>query len=306
MAKKATTKPVDKTDVVPEDSTIALKKTVDDLTKANGELTEEMNEWKERYNELVNSPLPDCEPDPYLVVIPYKAAEAQGNELMLAIRGWMKYFKERFRIVVVGDVEGLEFPEVSGGCLEVGVLPHECKTDNPPLDVVEKLIAVIGEFPEAENLIVTNDDIYPVNDFDITEVKMLKKDGLLSDEKKCGEVYALNRGKTLKALQDKGLPVHDYGCHLPMFYDVEKLIKVIEEYDLTKEAMLFSSLYFNTVFPTFIPFRLNMESDNLKVIVGRQNANLKLLREYIPKKIFVNNSVTGWSPELEKVIGEYV
>ena len=305
MAKKATTKTVDKV-VDTVESVEELKKQVDNLTAANKQLEKMAEEWKEKYEELDASPVPDFEPDPYLVVIPYKASEAQGNELMLAIRGWMKHFKENFRIVVVGDVDGLELPEVSGGCLEIGVVPHECQTDNPPLDVVAKLLAVIGEFPEVENLIVTNDDIYPVNDFDIIEVMMLKADGLLTDEKKCGKLYKVNREKTLKALQASDASLYDYGSHLPMFYNVEELIKVIEAHNLTKEAMLISSLYFNTVYPSFVPFMLNMETDNLKVIVGRQNANLKLLREYIPRKVFVNNSVIGWSEEMEKVIEEFV
>ena len=55
-----------------------------------------------------------------------------------------------------------------------------------PLDVVAKLLAVIGEFPEVENLIVTNDDIYPVNDFGVIEVMMLKAAGFLTDKKRCG------------------------------------------------------------------------------------------------------------------------
>ena len=70
--------------------------------------------------------------------------------------------------------------------------------------------------------------------------------------------------------------------------------------------MLLSSLYFNTVFPGRIPMMLDMSRDHLKVIVGRKNANLRLLREYIPKKVFVNNTVSGWSEDLEKIISEFV
>ena len=291
-----------------------LLKQVEDLT---GELerckeecervTGEFMEWKQKYDELISSSMPNFEPDPYLVVIPYKASEAQGDELMLAIRGWMTHFKEKFSIVVVGDVDELEFPEVSGGCIEIGVIPHECKTDNPPLDVVAKLLTVVSEFPEREGLIVTNDDIYPVRDFDVSVVKLLKVDGLLTDAKRCGELYGINRGNTLKVLQKEGLPVFDYGCHLPVFYEVEKLISLIDKYDLSKNAMLIGSLYFNLYYSTHVPTRLDFDRDNLKVIVGRKNADWKLLRSFIRDgKIFVNNSVEGWSEEMEKVISEHV
>lgn len=307
MAKKATPTKVVEEKKVENDSEIeGLKKQVDTLKGENEELTKAVEEWKEKYEELLSAPIPESVDDPYLVVIPYKAERAQGNELMLAVRGWMKHFKEQFRMVVVGDVDGLEFPELEGGCLEIGVLHHECKTDNPPLDIVAKLLAFVQEYPEAENFILTNDDIYPVNDFDITEVKLLKADGLLTSNKKCGELYALNRGKTLKMLQEKKLPVFDYGSHLPMFFEVEKLLSVIETYGLDKEAMLISSLYFNTVYPDRVPLLLDMGRDHLKVIVGRKNADLRLLREYIPRKVFVNNSELGWSEDLEKVISEFV
>ena len=308
MAKKATTtkeNPVEEKSIDMTPEMEELKKQVDGLKLENEELTKATKEWKEKYEELLAEE-PEFTPEPYLVVIPFKAGEAQGNELMLAIRGWMKHFKEQFRIVVVGDVEDLELPGLEGDCLEIMLIPHECKTDNPPLDIVSKLLSVVEECPEVENIILTNDDIYPVNDFDVTEVKMLKADGLLTSNKKCGELYALNRGKTLKMLQEKKLPVFDYGSHLPMFFEVEKLLDVIEKYDLRKEAMLLSSLYFNTVFPSRIPMMLDMSRDHLKVIVGRKNANLRLLREYIPKKVFVNNSVSGWSEELEKIISEFV
>ena len=298
MAKKATTtkeNPVEEKSIGITPEMEELKKQVENLKSVNAKLTESIKEWKDKYEELLAEE-PEFTPEPYLVVIPFKAGEAQGNELMLAMRGWMKHFKEQFRIVVVGDVGDLELPGLEGDCLEIMVIPHECKTENPPLDIVSKLLSVVEECPEVENIILTNDDIYPVNDFDVTEVKMLKADGLLTS----------NRGKTLKMLQEKKLPVFDYGTHLPMFFEVEKLLDVIEKYDLKKEAMLLSSLYFNTVFPGRIPMMLDMSRDHLKVIVGRKNANLRLLREYIPKKVFVNNSVSGWSEDLEKIISEFV
>lgn len=306
MAKKATVKSQENPEVVETNEVEDLKQLIAKLTSDNEVLTGENKELQERMHELENTPLVSFEADPYLLVIPYKSSEAQGNELMLAIRGWMRHFKERFRIVVVGDVQGLEFPEASGECVEIATISHECKTDNPPLDVVAKLMTVIGEFPELENMIVSNDDIYPVNDFDITEVKMLKVDGSLLSEKACGELYGLNRKNTLKALKERELPVFDYGTHLPVLYDVEKLLHVIEEYNLTREPLLLGSLYFNTLYPSRVPFKLDMETDNLKVIVGRPNANLKRLRELIPGKVFVNNSVSGWSEDMEKVIADFV
>ena len=242
----------------------------------------------------------------YLVVIPYKESEAQGNELELAIRSWGKYFKENFTLVVVGDHHG-EMAGISDDYAKRIIhLPHVCITDNPPLDIVAKLQLVIETFPEHAGLILTNDDIYPINDFDITEVKLLKSEGLLTDVKKVGEVYAANRAKTLKAIMDiKEASIYDYGSHTPVYLDAEKLLELIEKFNLTEEAYLLTSLYFNYFYPTRIPFKLDMDKDNLKVIVGRPNANLRLLADYfMPVKIWINNTTAGWSNELAELIAK--
>lgn len=236
---------------------------------------------------------------PYLVVIPYKAAEAQGDELGLVIAGWKKHFKENFKIVVVGD---------PATCLDSTILyvPHECTTDNPPLDIVSKMQSVIATFPEPEGLIWTNDDIYPVNDFTLAEVQFLKCNGLLTDENNTGSLYAYNRSRTIEALQKKGLPAYNYSCHLPVYYRVSELLNVIADYGCTTEAHLITSLYFNTVYPKHIPFKLNLLTDNLKCGVYRENPSIETIRQAFKSKIWINNSTAGWIPELQEMLEKHM
>ena len=88
MAKKATTtkeNPVEEKFIGITPEMEELKKQVENLKSVNEELTESIKEWKEKYEELLAEE-PGFTPEPYLVVIPFKAGEAQGNELMLAIR----------------------------------------------------------------------------------------------------------------------------------------------------------------------------------------------------------------------------
>lgn len=170
---------------------------------------EQFEEIRELHKMLADKDNPE-----YLVIIPYKASEAQGNEIHLAIHGWLKHFKESFRLIIIGDDPGDIDYTLPENVSEVTHLPHSCQTDNPPLDIIAKLQEVIIAYPEYPGIILTNDDIYPVNDFDITEVKLLKSDGLLIDRKSTGNLYTENRTKTLKLLQDKHLPIYDYGCHI--------------------------------------------------------------------------------------------
>lgn len=248
--------------------------------------------------------LADKDNPEYLVIIPYKASEAQGNEIHLAIHGWLKHFKERFRLIIIGDDPGDIDYTLPENVSEITHLPHSCQTDNPPLDIITKLQEVIIAYPEYPGIILTNDDIYPVNDFDITEVKLLKSDGLLTDRKSTGNLYTENRTKTLKLLQTKHLPVYDYGCHTPVYLETAKLLELIDKFNMTEESYLITSLYFNYFYPNRIPLKLDLQYDNLKAGVYRQNANLMMLKGISHRKIWISNSVAGWSQEFEQIMTE--
>lgn len=233
----------------------------------------------------------------YLVVIPYKKSEAQGNELLLAITGWLKHFKERFRLIIIGDHE-----EFLGEMEEIIHIPHDYSSDVAQLDIISKLMSVVSTYPEYEGLVLTNDDIYPVNDFDITEVKLLKTDGLLTDKKLTGVYYSEIRKRTLDLLLKTDKKLFDYDCHTPVFFETEKLMYLIDKFGLVTEPYLLSSLYFNYFFPTRVPLKLDIIQDNLKVGVYRKNADLQKLQVFIPLKIWVNNSTEGWTSEFQKIM----
>lgn len=279
-----------------------VEKKVSELEQSNEALLIENMELQTMVEDLQNAL---AHPDimPYLVVIPYKESAAQGRELFLSVLGWMKHFQEEHQIVIVGSVsDPAILPEPSGLCRDINILSFDGDTEDPQLNVTRKLLHVIETYPEQEGFILSNDDIYPVNDFDIVDVKQLKCDGLLSDDKKVGNGYAVKRNKTHVTLRERSFPVFDYACHLPVYFNSEKLLQVIDAFDCKNTGLLLSSLYFNTVFPSRIPLRLDMEHDNLKVTVARANANMARLKELIPTKIWVNNSPVGWSLELEKII----
>lgn len=261
---------------------------------------------QEQFEEIqeLHKMLADKDNPEYLVVIPYKASEAQGNEIHLAIYGWLKHFKERFRLIIIGDEPRDIDYTLPENVSEITHLPHTCQTDNPPLDIIAKLQEVIIAYPEYPGIILTNDDIYPVNDFDITEVKLLKSDGLLTDRKSTGNLYTENRTKTLKLLQTEHLQVYDYGCHTPVYLETAKLLELIEKFNMTEESYLITSLYFNYFYPNRIPLKLDLQYDNLKAGVYRQNANLMMLKDISHRKIWINNSVSGWNKEFEQIMLE--
>ena len=291
MAKKTRNEITEKDPVVTAKQT--CEEEIRELKEENKKLHEDLKiavELRDEYQEMLNEVV-----RPLLVVIPYRKKEAQGNELELAVKGWKKYFKEDFQIVIVGDNEEY-LPE------DVIHVHHECIIDNPPLDIVSKLREVMLRFPQAENIILTNDDIYPVNDFSLTEIQLLRVDGLLTDKKNTGKLYSENRLRTMNLLEKEGRSLYEYGTHTPVFLEVEKLLALFEKYSMDTEAYLITSLYFNTYFSARVPFVHHLENDNFKVGVCRPDANLRRLKELIPRKIWVYNSVAGWNEDFQRII----
>ena len=94
--------------------------------------------------------------------------------MILAIRGWMKHFKEKFRIVVVGDVEEVDLPEVSGECLEIVILPHECQTVSYTHPNDEKYTKILSGISPLQQLSYEGESLYdktPIGSTAIIPVK---------------------------------------------------------------------------------------------------------------------------------------
>ena len=245
--------------------------------------------------------------DTIYVVIPYFAAGAQGRELEYAVCGWRKHFKEKFHIVVVGDyhpivdtgddISFIECPRI-GDVAETEYRPH--------LDMVNKFCKFMEAYPDAEGFIYACDDMYAVNDFDITDVKVLKQHRAdIPSELSDGNAWKRDNARTKIALKKEGLPCRDFICHLPVYYEAEKLKAIYDKYDCYHTSYVVEQLYFNTYFGTRIPIQLNLEYDNLKCGVYRQNPRLWMIESAFNQKIWLQNSPEGWIPEFEEMLAKH-
>ena len=236
------------------------------------------------------------------VVIPYWAGGAQGNELELAVTGWRKHFIESYHIYIVGD----SHPIVSSGdditfikCPRV----KSCKEGNylPHIDHVNKFFKVSKRLVSRGYMgfIYTCDDIYPVNDFSLVEILYPKvtDEMTVSDDDTDGWLGDLRRTK-LKCMEE-GLPTWDWVCHLPVFYIIPELMETYKKYDCDHTSYVVENLYFNRLFEGRIPLKLN-GTDNLKYAVDTNPYDLLWLEDALTSKIFITNSPSGWSRELEE------
>lgn len=243
-----------------------------------------------------------------LVVIPYLAKAAQGKELIYSVSGWRKHFKERFKIVIVGDYH----PIVESG---EDIVFINCPRVKWPgegkywahIDHVNKFRKVREHYPDSKGFIYTCDDIYAVNDFTLADVMRPKirereiKGSFLSQNK-----WVVDNYKTKKKLESRGLPTMNWVCHLPVYYEWDKLFKIYDEYNCDTKSYVVEQLYFNTYFPD-ADYDVVEEDGPSKwqFKMWDKTFTKDELLSAMKEKIWVCNSERGWKDEISEVLDSY-
>lgn len=284
-------KKVNTNSVLPNSKVLELENEISKLKNASSDLD---NVHKERVDELQNQidsltekgARNDNTP---VVVIPYVAAEAQGDELRWSLRGWAKNMPEA-KIVIIGDKtpwmdeEELAFIE----CAKIGA--------NPPMDILNKMQKVIDSELVPEKFIWANDDQYAVNRIYLRDIEMKKFNGMLvNNVKKANGKYKENKQNTIDLLKANDMPLLDFSTHLPVVYEKSNLKEMFERFNMKDKAYLINSIYFNMFETEDCPMLLNIDSDNMKCGIYRQKVSVVNMQRFIKEKKFFNNSQTGFS-----------
>lgn len=242
----------------------------------------------------------------YHIFIPYLAKGAQGNELGYAVAGWRKHFKEEFHITVIGDwhpvvvtgddISFIECPQV----LDPG--PENYR---PHIDHVHKFRKALKAWSGIDGFIYACDDMYAVNDFDIHDVCIIKK---LADDIR-GNANSSNGWqrdafRTQVALQASGLPVVNYVCHLPVYYELDKLLVIWNRHDCDHVSFIVEDLYFNTFFPRRLAAWVKAADNHFRLHICHRTPT-GIIREEMARKIWITNSPDGWSAELAALLEEH-
>lgn len=228
------------------------------------------------------------------VVIPYCKEFAQGRELLFALRSWYNNTRFPANLVIIGDCEDW-FSE------EVTVIEHQRTSDNPQIDTMEKLKLAIESPEVTERFVWTNDDIYLVNGISLAHIEIPKVLGDLKPNQFKG-VYANNMSRTVMLLDKCGLPKLNYGTHTPVLFEKTKLVEMLDRFPEAESGVLFSSLYFNSqAFPAH-PVVLDWKTDQFLLPVISQKPDEQKAKELLQRKVFLNNTVSGYSSWLEKFL----
>lgn len=236
-----------------------------------------------------------------IVGIPYLAKGAQGRELEYALAGWRNHFKEKdYLVVVVGD----HHPAVDLYDRTMHILAPRIEDPGngeylPALDIINKMKALHNAFPKHNGFVWAADDIYAVNNFDLADIKFLKMLEPKIDITWVGDRNPWRRMmfNTRAALASQDYPYRNFALHLPCWYEWNRIEMLIDKYDLEKKSLSIQSLYFNIFFADRIPFQLS-ENDNIKLGIYTKNPSPEKIREAFKHKIWLNNSVLGFVPDL--------
>lgn len=244
--------------------------------------------------------------DKILVVIPYCSQGAQGREIEYAVAGWRKHFKEDYLIVLAGE----DHPVTKTGddimCIESKRVEPIQGMYRQHLDYVSCFKKVHNAFPDSKGFIFVADDVYAVNDFDMSDVLTLKqKADVIQDYVAPLNGWQKDKIRTRELLKREGYPIRNFTTHLPQYFEWDKMEALWDKYDMEHNSYVIEDLYYNIYYPTRIPLTLHIDHDNFKCGVYRPNPRMNYIYDAFKKKIWIQNSVEGWIPALDKILSNY-
>ena len=246
------------------------------------------------------------------VLIPYIRQESQGNELELAITGWIRHFKENFRITVIGDhhpcVE--KFGRMVHFQGQLRTFQYQCPGQYVAhIDIERKVRAFLIEHPDTDLFVLTSDDTYPIRDFTLEDIRVpawrMTNMPVITES---SNWWVLDMSKTHVALRDLNLPEYGYVLHQPRVYETKPYRAIEDYFDMTENSFVMEDLYYNIARPLGARRDLSQKDRRWRFIMdfGLTKASKdeleRLVREYDP--IFINNGIEGWSEDLERFLCE--
>ena len=244
--------------------------------------------------------------DKTIIVIPYLALAAQGHELQLAVAGWHKHFKEPHEVVIVGDFDenviaalgslGTTFVD----CMRVDPIDGQYR---PAIDHIHKFRRVRELFPNEKGFIYTCDDIYAVKDFTLDDVMIPKYPEIHTkwmeenDWDGKTDTWWGARGYTAQLCRDAGLPVRDWVCHMPVYYEWDRLLDIFDRYDADHHAIIPENIYFNMY--------AHVEAAQPATCWRDEVTTATPCLRPLGTVTWVTNQNAGWSTKLENILKKH-
>lgn len=240
----------------------------------------------------------------HLVLIPHLPSAQQGHELILAIEGWRKHFKEDFTLALMGE----NLPKIDGVVnVESPRVPDVPGEYRQHLDYVSCARKARQMFPDTEGFIVAADDVFAVNDFTFEDVLVPKVQELWLPTKGADthpNAWRRNLAKTGIVCATYGYGCYNWTSHLPHSYRWDRLFEIYEKHDCDHCSYTIENLYYNCFLPDQRPFLLHRD-DKWKYEVSFTPLYKPDLYKAFATKVWVTTTENGWSEELEQELAKH-
>ena len=232
------------------------------------------------------------------VVIPYlhKLAKLSGgDELKFAVRSWSKYFKDDFNIVIIGDK-----PEWYTGD-HIACLPIRGMTFARAFDIALKLELATLSPLITEDFIYTYDDVYLIDDCTVKDFEVIRALEIMPkgyNLPKASMTWQRLLEATVKKLPE---PSWNYETHLPRIFKKDWLARILKTYQLRRNAMLVSTLYYNEFYDK--PDMVLMEKNDFKAGIY-ERANSATINKAIKGKKVLNHFEAAYNDSMKRFLNE--
>lgn len=171
----------------------------------------------------------------HLVLIQYKISKSNTNEIFYAISSFKKYAKFDYEFCVIGDSISF-FPEIPVIFGDKSTY-EKCRAQH--IRVANDLYNACKIFKNKySEFCLISDDFFYINDFTWEDLSIPKHNETFLDERKRVYIdptfWRSAKQKTAKYYIKNGiLNAKDFTTHAPAVYNIEKLMFIIEKYNLT-------------------------------------------------------------------------
>lgn len=238
--------------------------------------------------------------DETLVILPYKQSSAQGTELELALSLWRKNCTFKYHFVVIGEYDKSfdeKFPWVE--FIECPTKPKIDGQYNPHLDRLNKFVTVINKYKDQyTGFVAMCDDEYAIKPFTLFDILQTHyhSQSFTGNSKAPKSYWNYDKWKTRQLFDREGMPHINYTTHFPYWYEMDKLLAIIEKFDLMNESYVLEDIYFN-----YYEHENPIKDDEIRLGIWNYDIYKRDFQRALenPNIKFMCNSVDGWSKDLE-------
>lgn len=228
------------------------------------------------------------------VVYPYLHQLSQGNELRHSIRSLCKHLYFDFDIVIVGDK-----PDWYNG-KHIQTTPIRNINFCRAFDIARKLQTIVESDLISDDFVYCYDDIYA-----LSRVGWGYFGKVVALEPKPTKPIRTGSNKWNKMLDSTfaalgSIGTYNYETHLPRMFNKAKLTQLMNDYDLHRNPLLFSTLYFNEYCEN--PDIVLTEQNNIKAGLYGSGYSFDQIVNACHGKLWLNHSENAWGAPMDRFL----